>query len=64
MLLGSVSILPSGSQSFIKFRFDTFVEIDNTISENSNIIGVSSDSFFMRFFTQYSTFFLKGILVI
>ena len=55
---------PSGSQCF-----DTSVETDNTISENRNIIGVGSisllrDGFFIHLFTQNSTFFLKGVLVL
>ena len=57
----------SGSQSFIKFGFDTSVETDNTIYEISNIIGAGSiyflcDHFFIRFFTRNSTFFLKDVL--
>ena len=55
---------PSGSQCF-----DTSVETDNTISEKRNIIGVGSisllcDGFFIHLFTQNSTFFLKGVLVL
>ena len=54
----------SGSQCF-----DTSVETDNTISEKRNIIGVGSisllcDGFFIHLFTQNSTFFLKGVLVL
>ena len=56
------------SKSLIKFGFDASVKTDNTVSENSNIIGVGSisflcHSFFISFFTRNSKLFLKTMLV-
>ena len=56
------------SKSLIKFGFDASVKTDNTVSENSNIIGVGSisflcQSFFISFFTRNSKLFLKTMLV-
>ena len=52
---------PSGSQRFVKFGFDIFAEIDNTISENSNIIGVGSICFFCDgVFTEAEQYIFSG----
>ena len=52
---------PSGSQSFVQFGFDIFAEIDNTISENSNIIGVGSICFLCGgFFIEAKQYIFSG----